>query len=306
MLIVRVLGAAAGGGLPQWNCGCPTCQAAREGRIAPQSQSSIALSADGQRWLLLNASPDLRTQIQSAPCLHPRSNPRHSPIHAVVLTNADVDHIGGLLHMRESQPFHLYATHRVHQVLESNSIFRVLEPPYVERHAVQLETPWQPIDISGQSLGMRCRLFSVPGKVARYLEDQEKSNFGTVEEDTVAMEIISDSGRRFYYIPGCAEVHNGLKTRVESADALFFDGTLWDDQEMIRQQLGIKTGKRMGHISMSGETGSLCAWANVAIKRRVFIHINNTNPVWMPESPQRRYVAQAGWDIAHDGMEIEL
>ncbi len=203
---VRVLGAAAGGGYPQWNCNHPNSRRARTGDPAarPRTQSSVAVSADGERWILFNASPDLRQQINDNDVLHPRTGLRDSPIKAVALTNADVDHVAGLLNLRESQAFALYGTGRVLEVLAANSIFNVLNPELVVRRALQLETVVALCDAAGRTLGVSVRAFAVPGKVALWLEDARKGpNFGSVAEDTIALEVLDDAGAtRFFYIPG--------------------------------------------------------------------------------------------------------
>ena len=315
---VLVLGAAAGGGLPQWNCNCECCQCARTGSrgVTPQTQSSIAVTTDGENYILFNASPDLRQQIEANPALHPRhSRARHSPIAAVVLTNADVDHVAGLLTLRERQPFSLFGTARVLETLANNAVFDVLSPESVQRREIPLESP-ETVDPGlcrgaskpADSGCLEIRLFAVPGKVALYLEDASAgAGFGTVEEDTVAVEIHDPrGGERFFYIPGCAEIPGTLRTRLRGGSLVLFDGTMWRNDEMIVQKLGEKTGARMGHLQMSGAGGSIEGLAGLGIGRRIFIHVNNTNPVWLEDSAERQEVLAAGWEIAHDGMEIEL
>ncbi|WP_260292313.1 pyrroloquinoline quinone biosynthesis protein PqqB [Sedimenticola hydrogenitrophicus] len=303
-----VLGSAAGGGFPQWNCNCGNCQRARAGDPAatPRTQSSLAVSADGEHWFLLNASPDLRDQIAGNRALHPRRGKRHSPIQGAVLTNADVDHVGGLLTLRESQPLNIYATRRVQGVLRDNSLFNILNPEFVERIGLPIEAPVELRHADGTPSGLVVTAFPVPGKVALYLEDATAGeNFGTVAEDTVGLRI-SCGDRVAYYLPGCAALPASLQARIGDAQLLFFDGTTWTDDEMLTTGVGHKTGQRMGHMSMSGAEGSLQAFAGIPVGRRVFIHINNTNPVLLDDSPQRREAEQAGWEIGYDGMEIKL
>jgi len=205
-LKIRVLGSAAGGGYPQWNCNHPNSRRARRGEpgATPRTQSSIAISADGERWVLCNASPDLRQQINDNDVLHPKNGLRDSPIRAVVLTNADVDHVAGLLTLRESQPLALYATSRVLSVLEANSVFNVLNPEFVHRRPFALDKPLVLSERDGESLGVEVVPFSVPGKVALWLEKASAGpNFGTVDEDTIALEIRTPgAGRSLFYIPG--------------------------------------------------------------------------------------------------------
>jgi pyrroloquinoline quinone biosynthesis protein B len=307
---IRVLGAAAGGGYPQWNCNHPNSRRARAGDPAaePRTQSSIAVSRDGRYWALFNASPDLRQQINGNAPLHPREGLRDSPIKAVVLTNADVDHVAGLLTLRESQPLRVYGTRRVLGVLAANSIFNVLNPEFVQREPLTLNEPAELRAPDGAALGIQVTPFAVPGKVALWLEDAAKgANFGSVEEDTIALDVrATESRRRFVYIPGCAEVNDAVAGRLRGADLVFFDGTLWVDDEMIRDKVGAKTGRRMGHMSVSGADGTMAALRDLGIGRKVFIHINTTNPILLDDSPERSAVTQAGWEVARDGMEIEL
>jgi pyrroloquinoline quinone biosynthesis protein B len=306
MLRVIVLGAAAGGGFPQWNCACDNCQRVYDGGLAPQTQSSLAVTGDGENWFLLNASPDLRQQILRTPALHPKANGtrRHSPIAGAVLTNADVDHVTGLLTLRESHPLTVYATARVQGVLAGNTIFNVLNSDLVQRRTVGLEAP---VDLrlpDGRRAGLTVEAFAVPGKIALWLEDPAAENFGSVAEDTVALEITADDGRCFFYVPGCAALTPELAHRLTGAPLVFFDGTTFTDDEMPAHGLGVKTASRMGHMSMSGPAGSLSAFADLGVRRKVFIHINNSNPALIPESAERRAVLAAGWEIAQDGLEV--
>ena len=310
MLQVLVLGAAAGGGFPQWNSNNEASRRARAGDpMAPScTQSSLAVSADGRHWVLLNASPDIRQQINDNEQLHPKEGVRHSPIAAVVLTNGDVDHVAGLLTLRESQPLAVYATGRVLEVLNNNNIFNVLNPDFVDRRPIEIGSAFEPATKDGRSCGLRIEPIAVPGKVALYLEDAGAGdNFGTVEEDTVGLVISDLAGERlFYYLPGCAALPAELRDRLAGAPLVFFDGTLWRDDEMVVQQAGIKTGRRMGHMSMTGPNGTMAAFAALDVARKIFIHINNTNPVLLRDSAEHEEVAAAGWEVAYDGMEIVL
>jgi len=296
---IVVLGSAAGGGFPQWNCLCPVCQLAWAGdkRVKPRTQSSLAISSDGERWLLLNASPDLRQQIIASRRLHPRGASRQSPIAGVFVTNGDVDHLTGLLTMREQQRFTLYGS-KLTLALTGTSVFGVLNKELVRSVPVHLETP---VDTG---LGLTITPFAVPGKVPLWLETAQVQ-IGTEDESTVGLEIVED-GKRFYYIPGCAEVTPKIQERVKGADLLFFDGTTFTDDEMVKLGLSQKTAWRMGHVAMSGEKGSMARLANLDIGRRIYVHINNTNPVLIEDSPERRIVEKAGWGVSHDGMEVTL
>lgn len=307
---ILVLGAAAGGGFPQWNCRCPNCNRARGGDPAarPLTQSSLAVSANGSDWFLLNASPDLRQQIGENPQLHPRRDGRDSPVAGVVLTNADVDHVAGLLTLRESWPMTLYAHPRIQDVLAANAVFNVLNPDFVRREPVGMDEPFPLRLADGTPAGLEVELFGVPGKVALWLEDASAgTGFGTREGDTVGVRVRETAtGAEMFYVPGCAEISPDLAARLKGAALVLFDGTLWHDREMIEAGLGVKTGRRMGHISMSGPDGSIAGFRDLGVGRRVFIHMNNTNPVLLSDSPERAEVMAAGWEVAQDGMEIAL
>jgi pyrroloquinoline quinone biosynthesis protein B len=297
-LTAIVLGAAAGGGYPQWNCRCPVCRLAWEGdgRVKPCTQASLAVSADGGHWVLLNASLDLRAQLSAARALHPREGLRHSPIAAVVLTGAEIDQIAGLLNLRERQPFALYGTPECLAAVAANPMFDALAPDVVTRHAV---SPAAPFEVAG----LTAELFTVPGKVPLYLERGEPE-IGGESGATVGIEIAAGDAR-LAFVPGAAAMTPALRARLERADAVLFDGTLFADDEMIRTGTGAKTGRRMGHMPIDGDGGSLDALAGLE-GRRIYIHINNTNPIHVAGSPERRKVEAAGWEVAADGMEIVL
>lgn len=292
-----VLGSAAGGGLPQWNCGCPNCRAARAGEIPAATQSSLAVSgADGQ-WSILNASPDIRVQMQASAALHPQGL-RGSPLRSVLLTNGDIDHITGLLSLREQTPFTIFATRELLDILAQNPVFDAVSSELVKRQIVALEAGFELHD------GLQACLFAVPGKVPLFLEGDSVQT-DLVGEQTVGVRL-SDGQKVAYYIPGCAVVDDALLGRLADADLLFFDGTLWRDDEMIRSGTGQKTGQRMGHMSISGPEGTIARLSGLIRPRKLFIHINNTNPVLDPASPERAEATAAGWEITHDGMEVDL
>ncbi|MEM7671563.1 MAG: pyrroloquinoline quinone biosynthesis protein PqqB, partial [Pseudomonadota bacterium] len=262
-----ILGAAAGGGLPQWNCGCENCHLAREGAIPPQTQSSLAISGNGADWAVLNASPDIRVQLARTQPLFP-TDLRTLPLSAVLVTNGDVDHVAGLLTLREMQPFTLFATQTIHEAIADNPMFDAVNRSVVPRQIIALDTPF---DLAPD---LEATLFAVPGKVPLYLEG-ETVETGLVGENTVGVAL--KAGRSVaYYIPGCAFLSDDLRDRLSGAELVFFDGTLWQDDEMVRAGLGQKTGQRMGHMSMSGPDGSIAAFADLDIGRRVFVHMNNT------------------------------
>jgi len=292
-----VLGAAAGGGFPQWNCGCRNCVAAREHveGFLPRSQSSLAVTVDGVRWAILNASPDIREQINRTPDLHPRGL-RSSPLASVLVTNGDLDHIAGLLTLREKQPFRLFLTREIAAVLSGNPIFRALDPKCVEQVIVGLDEDFDLLP------GLPVRLFAVPGKVPLYAEAGEVRT-DLEGEQTVGVEMAGSKGTLFY-IPGCARMTEKLAARLMNASTVFFDGTVWTDDEMRSAGVGEKTGRRMGHMAMSGEDGSIAAFADLGVSRKIFIHINNTNPVLDPASQERAAAVKAGWEIGYDQMEV--
>ena len=291
---IILLGAGAGGGLPQWNCGCDNCNAARAGRIPAMTQSSVAVSADGRDWAILNASPDIRVQLAATPALHP-TGLRDMPLHSVLVTNGDIDHVAGLLTLRESQAFVLYATPAIHGVLADNPMLGALRGDLVAREPVALD---QTVTIAP---GLDATLFAVPGKVPLYQEGAVVET-GLVGETTVGVELAAN-GRRALYIPGCAELPGWLVDRIGGADLLMFDGTLWDDDEMIRMGLGQKTGRRMGHMPV---VETITAMRDLPVGRRVFVHMNNSNPLTDPASVQTREAEASGWQVGRDGMEITL
>ena len=291
-----VLGAAAGGGFPQWNCRCAGCLLSWAGdpRARARTQASIAVSGNGSDWILLNASPDLTAQIRATPALQPSGDTRASPIAAVVLTGGEVDQVTGLLSLRERHKFALFATERVHTAISDNPIFAALDPSSVRREAVAFDEPFA---LPG---GLEARLFSAPGKVPLYLENVAA---GKPEEFTAGVEIKKDQ-KSIVFIPGAASIPLALQRLVAEADLTFFDGTVFTDDEMMRAGTGTKTGRRMGHVPISGEDSSMDAFASRG--KRVYLHINNTNPILIEGSPEYRSVREAGWDVAYDGMEFAL
>jgi pyrroloquinoline quinone biosynthesis protein B len=309
MLRVVVLGAAAGGGVPQWNCGCMVCRKARsENPELRSTQASIAVSAEGAHWYLINASPDLRQQLIATPQLHPRAGQlRHSQIACVILTNGEVDADAGLLSMREGSPFTLYAHERVLAILRTNSIFNVLGEANVKRRPIEPDVAFEPALPDGTPSGMEILPFTVSGKGAWYLEGRPHPEGGDAAGDTLGLRILDKaSGKYFYFLAACARVTDDLKSRLAGAALVFFDGTVWRDDELIVQGLSAKTGQGMGHISMSGEHGAIESLAGLNIGRKMFLHINNSNPALLSGSDERKAVEHAGWQIPADGTEITL
>lgn len=309
MLRVVVLGAGAGGGVPQWNCGCEGCRAARSrGQELYRTQASIAFSGDGEHWFLINASPDLRQQLNATPQLHPKEGSlRHTPVAGVILTNSEVDAVAGLLSMREGSPFTVYAHQKVLAILASNSIFNVLNETNVKRQPIGIGEPFEPRLPDGTRSGLEVLPFAVPGKSAWYLEGKAHPGGESGDGNTLGLKVTDKAtGKCFYFIAACAEVTDALKAEINGAALVFFDGTVWQDDEMIRAGLGHKTGKSMGHVAMSGDDGAIARLADLTLDRKVFLHINNSNPALLPDSPQRKIAEEAGWQIPADGTEIVL
>jgi pyrroloquinoline quinone biosynthesis protein B len=255
----------------------------------------VAVWTEDDRCVLVNAAPELTQQINCTPALHPRNGLRDTPIAAVMLTSGELDAITGLLSLRERQPFALHATRRVLDGLAGNAIFDALDPSLVPRHAIR---PEEPVTLPG----LRLTLFPVPGKPPLYLEDCAEAD----AEDVVALELTDSAGCRALYVPGCGQVTPPLLDRLDGASAILFDGTVWTDDELSRTGVGTRTGRRMGHQPLSGPDGSLAALRGIRAGRKVLIHLNNTNPLLIEDSPERAEAAAEGWEVAWDGMEIHL
>jgi pyrroloquinoline quinone biosynthesis protein B len=297
---IKVLGAAAGGGFPQWNCGCPNCRDVRSGALAakPLTQECVALSPDDERWFLLNASPEIRSQIEGCPALHPRG-PRESPIAAIVLTNGDLDHCLGLLSLRESHPLVIYATERVRRgFTEGNVLYRTLQrfPGQVTWRTLE---PGREADLGGLAV----EAVPAPGKPPIHLEGSGEADPG----DNIGL-LVHDrrTGKRLAYFSAAAAVTPAMRAAFDRADCVFFDGTFWTSDELIALGLGDKRAEQMAHLPVGGQDGSLRALAGVRAAKRIYIHINNTNPLLRPRSPERREAEAGGWEIAYDGMEVNL
>ena len=302
---ILILGSSAGGGLPQWNCNCDNCHASRAGDpgVKARNQPSIAISSDGENWHLLNVGPDIRQQINENPQLHPKSGIRHTPIRSIVLTNADIDHILGLLILRESKPYTVYSTPWLRKVvLESNAMFRLLErpPEPVEWIEVGLDTPYFPKD----ETQIQITPFAVPCKVPLYLMDTYENHL----EATIGLNIKDmQSGKVLVFIPGIQDFTDAILSQIDQADILFIDGTTFTNTEM--QDLGIPhapTTRVMGHWPVGGDDGTVALLKDKTELRKVFIHINNTNPMLRDGSPERNYVTEAGWEVSFEGMTLEL
>ncbi len=307
---VRVLGSAAGGGFPQWNCNCDNCEGLRSGtlRARARTQSTVAISANGTRWCLLNASPDLSRQILSLPPSTPRDGRRRSSIDAVLLTDAEIDHAAGLLSIRETGPLHLYCTPAVFDwVFKSNPIFRTLIQPG--------KITWSPVSdrqagpircVDGAETGLAYEAYAVEGKVPVYARSAVCGDDGS----NLAYRIVDTrSGASLFYVPVIRELDDEIIAAIARCDCVLFDGSFWSETEMESRGVGTRTAAAMGHLPIGGSGGSLAKLSGLgAIRtiRKIYTHINNTNPILNEDSPERRAVVEAGWDVAEDGMELVL
>jgi pyrroloquinoline quinone biosynthesis protein B len=315
---VRVLGSAAGGGFPQWNCGCFNCRGVRAGLIAavPRTQESVAVSADGDSWFLLNASPEVRAQLESFPPLHPRAD-RQSPIAGILLTNGDLDHCLGLLCLRESQPLRVYATERVRSgFTENNSMYATLQrfPGHTTWPGLPLGEARQLDGVGGGPSGLSVQAVALPGQRPLHLKSVplKSGASGSRQDDVHPQDNVgliireASSGATLAYFPGCARITESVLAAVADAQCLFFDGTFWSNDELIELGLGDRRAEDMAHVPIASPAGSLVSFAPCKVARRIFIHINNTNPILREDSEERRVVREAGWQVAHDGLELEL
>lgn len=298
-LVAIVLGSGAGGGVPQWNCRCRVCELAwaDDARVRARTQTSVAVSADREHWILLDLSPDVRSQIINTPVLHPCGAVRGSPIKAVILTGAEIDQIAGLLHLREQERFDIIATPEILLILETNPIFRVLSPDLTPRRPVALNAPFE---LPG---GLRAELFAVPGKAPLFLEGDEPD--GAPHPGANVGVEIAVGEKRLTFAPAAAKITPALRERLSRCDVLLFDGTVFHDDDLIAAGAGSKSGRRMGHVPIDGADGSLAALSTLRARRH-YIHVNNTNPILIDGSPERRRVEAAGWRVSEDGQEIVL
>jgi pyrroloquinoline quinone biosynthesis protein B len=307
-LLIRVLGSAAGGGFPQWNCGCSNCVGVRKGNLAAvaRTQESVAISADGRSWFLLNASPEIRQQIESFSGLHPQAL-RDTPIQGIVLTNGDLDHCLGLLSLRESQPLALYASEQIRRgFTEGNVLYRTLErfEGQAVWHALDLnEGAASPLRLlNGEPSGLTLRAFAVPGKAALHLAPA-KPEAG----DNIGIVIVDErTGRSLAYMPAVGANSPAVAAAVAAADCVFFDGTFWSSDELIVKGASERRAEDMAHWPIGGPEGSLSFLGRHTRARRIYIHINNTNPILREDSTERALVTAAGVEVALDGMELTL
>jgi pyrroloquinoline quinone biosynthesis protein B len=307
---VEILGTAAGGGFPQWNCACRNCQALRKGAFPgkPRSQLQVAVSSDGVQWFLLNASPDLRGQIEANRFLHPRDGVRHSPIAGVVLTSADLDQSLGLLLLRELQPLQIYATASIHKVLrEDNSMFGMLHrvPKQAQWNDVVPSTAFELTSTTGTGSGIECLPVPLATRYPSYVSAKRAAELAP-SEAVLGLILRSSSGKRLGYFPAVAQLDGSSLQQLDSLDVLLFDGTFWAEDELIRLQGGGQTARQMGHIPIGSPGGSLDLLSKVRHPRKMFVHINNTNPILDETGAEYRQVREAGWEIAEDGCHLKL
>jgi pyrroloquinoline quinone biosynthesis protein B len=301
---IKVLGSAAGGGFPQWNCACPNCRRLRNGTLAgtPRAQTQLAWSSTPGQWALVNASPDLRAQIETTPELWPQSANRHSPIRNVVLTGGEVDEILGLLVLREFHSFRIHATRSIRKILtEDNSLFGVLA-----RYAGQVSWSDIPLDKPFFAGEARLEALRLPGSFPRFVSPSRIADFAR-DEAVIGLSISSEpGGSRLAFLPAVCCISDGLLEQLKECDVLLFDGTFWSGDEPA-QMTGVgRSARDMGHLPIGGTDGSLARLAGLRRSRKIFIHINNTNPILDAESAEYRTVCEAGWEVAWDGMEITL
>ena len=304
---VKILGSAAGGAFPQWNCTCANCRAVRVGTFhgKPRSQTQVSMTLDGESWFLLGASPDLRAQIEATPELHPGKGLRQSPIAGIALANADLDHVLGLLLLRELQPLRIHSTPSIRRILrEDNSMFGML-------HRVPDQAMWTDFEsgkefslrtTQGKDSALRCRPWSLSTHYPAYVTAERQEQLSP-SEASLGFFINSNSSGRLAYMPAVPQVDDALLTELDACDVLLFDGTFWSNEELIRVQGSGQTAQQMGHVAVQ-ET--LVKLAGVRRPRKIFLHVNNTNPMLDGASAEYRQVRGAGWEIAEDGWEFNL
>jgi pyrroloquinoline quinone biosynthesis protein B len=305
---VKILGSAAGGGFPQWNCACSNCRLVRTGKFVgrARTQTQVAVSPDGLSWFLLGASPDLRSQIEASPELHPCEGPRSSPVGGVILLCAEVDHVVGLLHLRELQPFLVQATPSVITILrEQNTMFRMLnrKPKQVCWQTLRAGDEFQLRLLSGEELGIRCHPVAISDRYPGYICHADKL---APEDATLGLILTSKEGRRLGYFPGVPAISKTLHERLEGVDLLLFDGTFWSEDELVQVRGSGQRARQMGHIPVGGDGGSLRQLAGIRAGRKLYIHVNNTNPMLNQSGPEYQAIRDAGWELAEDGWLVTL
>lgn len=307
-MLLRVLGSAAGGGFPQWNCACVNCTGMRKRLItaSPRTEESVCLSAGDGDWFLINVSPDIRAQIERCGPLHPHQS-RASPIHTILLTNGDLDHCLGLLTLRENHRLVLYATDSVRRgFTEGNVLYRTLErfADQVTWRTLKLDVEEPLSHADGRPSGLTVTAVAVPGKLPIHLEGLTSSGEPDVNVGLRFRQ--STDGGVLAYFPAVGRITSSVLEVLEEADCVMFDGTFWSNDELSAPGYLEKSAEELAHWPVGGSEGSLATLSKVTARRRVFIHINNTNPMLREDSHERKLVETAGWEVAWDGMEIPL
>jgi pyrroloquinoline quinone biosynthesis protein B len=305
---LRLLGTAAGGGLPQWNCGCQNCSEARAGRIAARTQSSVAVSAGGEHWFLVNASPDLRAQIESFPALHARPDAaRQSPIDGVLLTNADLDHVHGLMLLREAPRLAIHAPAAVRATLAKFLNLEAVLGAFCVLDWQEAEEEFAVLGSRTGPSGLLYRALPLPGLPPPFARGSFGGDATERGAHSVAFQIAdAASGARLLIAPDVAAMTPQLEQAMRESDAVLLDGTFWDDEELRALVPTARTSREMGHLPISGADGTLALLRTMPAPQKIYLHINNTNPILRPESRERAEVEGAGVQVGEDGMEFVL
>jgi pyrroloquinoline quinone biosynthesis protein B len=302
---IKILGAAAGGGLPQWNCTCTNCSATRQNHpnIQSRTQSQLAVTADGDVWFLVNASPDLRQQLIHNPEIHPDPTKglRNTPVAGIILTSADLDHVLGLLLMREFTPVRIYATRPVISILKKNSFFQMLDRLPGQSRWTEIE-PDASFQVGG---GLTCTPIALSSNLPTYISELDRFSLDPTGA-TIGLILEDTQGARAAYLPALPALTDPLKELLSTCSTIFLDGTFWSDDELQKIQPGTPLARSMGHLPIDGPDGSLATLKDLINTRKIYTHINNTNPILQEQSSERRTVEDAGWEVAWDGLEITL
>ena len=305
---VKILGSAAGGGFPQWNCACSNCKRIRDGTLhgSARTQVQVAVSSDNSNWYLLGASPDLPKQIEGFPKLHPSSKSRETPIAALVLPGGDLDQVLGLILLRESQPLRAYATAAIRKIIMENNIIFAMVKRQISWDDMFPGREFELVSVGGTNSGIRCLPFALTGNYPHYVNQQQAASL-PADQAVLGLRLQHSSGvGTVVYMPGMPSIEQSWLEHLENCDLLLIDGTFWTDDELIRIQGSGRTARQMGHLPLSGPGGSLEHLSQLRRPRKIYIHVNNTNPILDEDSPEYQQVRQAGWEIAHDGAEFEL
>lgn len=304
-MYIHVMGSGAGGGFPQWNCNCNNCKGLRAGTIKarPRTQSSIAISADGVDWILFNASPDIKKQMDDFPALQPAREVRDTAIKAILITDAQIDHVTGLLTLREhNKPWDIYCTEAVHGDLSTGfPVFSILGH-FRGINWYEIKTDLQPFTMPAAP-GLIFTAVPLKSEAPPYSPHRHN----TVPGDNVGIRVEDTrTGKNVFYAPGLGVVEDHVLEFMRQADVVLVDGTVWTDDEMSKEGISDKRAQEMGHINQSEEGGTISFLNSMQRPRKILIHINNTNPILNEDSPEHQILRQANIELAYDGMDIEL